>query len=399
MKQDFSAKKTAIDFTLDSIVVKKFNSGVLGGVMLDVTNYSDHVVNAGQCVITDGNGVYKPMPILGETYGAMPEGFHYVGVVYRTAKVSEPVSIMFRGVVNKEKAPYYFKSDFNVFGIILSSDLDETDPFANYLPISDVANLPSGADAKNADIIIGAAVNDFASADYFRNIVVRDAEVSKTITLKAKDNITLDGVSLSGGKDGSNGKITFAANQLNIKNITAKEGTTLYNAFEGYQKINDPEYTGIKKLVAENLNIDCPSLTHNIINVYTPADGAEIIIKNSKFNLTVDNSNILRMSNYLNAENVKIRFENCDWTYENGLSFNDWKWAGLMIYQPAASDVALNGDLSKMLTWEYEFINCRYNGQKVMSNGYGDHEQVFYFYNVNNSGNVSVPVSKSITFK
>lgn len=395
MLQDLSAKKTQIDFTNDSIVVKKFRDGIFGGITLDVSNYAENIINAGQCIITDGT-TYKPMPIKGECYGEMPEGFTYAGVAYRTAKATEGISVMYRGVVNKYKAPYPFNTDFNLSGIILAGDLDEADPFLNYEVITD--KVPT-EDTENKSIILkGEALADYNSADYFKAIAIQDAEIGKTITLKATEKITLDGISISGGKDASNGKVIYAAEELVLKNITAKANSTLYNAFEGYQSTTDPKYKGVKRITAENLNIDCPSLTHNIINVYTPAEGAEIIIKNSKFNLTVDNSNVLRLANYLNAENVKVVFENVDWTYENGVSFNDWSWAGLAIYQPSAGDSALSGDLSKISTWEFVFKNCRYNGVKVTENNFGQHNQVLYFYNVNKTGKVSEPVGK-ITFE
>ena len=272
-----------------------------------------------------------------------------------------------------------------------------------YEAVSNVSELPSGAEAREASISIGEVINDFASNDYFENILVSDAQVEKTVTLKSLDKVVLDNISIAGGKDNLNGKITYAAKELRLSNISAIDGATLYNAFEGYQKTDDPDYKGLKKLIAENLNINCPSLTHNIINVYTPASGAEIIIKDSKFNLTVDNSNILRLANYLNAENVKVTFENCDWTYENGLSFKDWNWAGLVIYQPAGADVALNGDLSKLASWSFKFKNCRYNGIKVTENNFGEHNQVFYLYNVGNTKKVENPVEKiagiDITFE
>lgn len=228
---------------------------------------------------------------------------------------------------------------------------------------------------------------------YFKDIIISGAEISQTVTMKAEGRITLDGISVSGEKGSSNGKITFAADEVALRNITAVDGSTLYNAFEGYQRTDDPKYEGLKWLVAENLDIDCPSLTHNIINVYTPAEGAEITVKDSMFNLTVDNTNVLRMANYLNAENVSIIFDNCDWTYENGLTKNDWRWAGLLIYQPAGSDIALNGDLSKLKTWTLRFRNCRYNGVKVTENAFGEHSQVSYLYNIGNGGAVTDPTA------
>ena len=347
MKQELEIKRTSIDFTNDSIVVRKFQNGILGGVMLDFTGYPLNHILAGHCVITDGNGSYKPMPIKGETYDAMPEGYHYVGVVY----ITDPSQLTEEG--GKD--------------IRIASD--------------DAANGLS------------------ASTPYFRNVLMTNVEVNQTVTLKATEKITFDNVTIAGEKGVSNGKILYTAKNVELKNITAKDGSTLYNAFEGAQSTTDPDYQGLQKLYAENLDIDCPSLTHNIINVYTPADGAEIKVKNSKFNLTVDNSNVLRLSNYFNAENVTVTFENCDWTYENSLTQNDWSWAGLVIYQPAMSDIALNGDLSKIQTWTFVFKNCRYNGEKVTANNFGEHSQVLYLYNIGRNNKVDDPDGLNIVFE
>ena len=276
--------------------------------------------------------------------------------------------------------------DGNVLRIVLEENYED------YIDVESISDLPE--DTRSASVILSSVVNEFGNdKPYFKDILVSDVEVDAMVTLKALEALTLDNVLIAGGKGPTNGKIITASRYLNLRNITAKDGTTLYNAFEGYQSTTDPKYTGLKKLVAENLNIDCPSLTHNIINVYTPANNAEIIVRNSKFNLTVDNSNILRMANYMNSENVTITFENVDWTYENGLSFNDWYWAGLVIYQPASSDKALIGNVSALATWKLKFKNCRYNGQKVTANNFGQHNQVFYLYNVNNTRLVSDPAA------
>lgn len=271
-----------------------------------------------------------------------------------------------------------------------------------YTPVSDPADL-AGLAGSDIRVDSDEVANAFsASSPYFRNVVISGTEVSQSVVVKSTERTTLEGVTISGGKGSTNGKIIYAANELYLRDISAKDGSTLYNAFEGYQTTTDPEYNGISLLVAENLNIDCPSLTHNIINVYTPADNAEIIIRNSKFNLTVDNSNVLRLANYMNAVNVSVTFENCDWTYENGTSFNDWKWAGLAIYQPSASDLALNGDYSRIATWKFLFNNCSYNGTKVKENGFGQHNQVLYMYDLGRTGAVSNPSDiegMQVTFK
>ena len=211
-------------------------------------------------------------------------------------------------------------------------------------------------------------------------------------TFKALNKISMNNVIIGGEKGEKNGKITYACKELSLSNITFDKDATVYNAFEGYQVLNDEKYTGIEKLNATNISVESPSLSHNVINVYTPADGATITIKNSKFNLNVDTSNVLRLSNYMNAKNVNIVFNNVEWTYEDAATeSSDWKWAGLVIYQPASKDVALSGDLENLKTWKFTFKNCKYNGTKVTSNNFGEHNQVVYLYNVGKTGQVTDP--------
>ena len=110
MKQDLSSKKTQIVFGNDSVVIQKYISGIKGGRTLDMTDYALSVVHAGQVVITDGKGLYKPMPVEGSegnyVYCSLPAGFNYAGVVYRSVVASKPaVSIMTMGEVNIAALP------------------------------------------------------------------------------------------------------------------------------------------------------------------------------------------------------------------------------------------------------------------------------------------------------
>ena len=125
----------------------------------------------------------------------------------------------------------------------------------------------------------------------------------------------------------------------------------------------------------------------------------QINISDVNLNLDVNNSNALRLANYKNATGVTVNFENVAWTYENtpNIESADFGWAGLIIYQPASTDVALGGDLSKLQTWNFNFINCKYNGVKVTENNFGEKNQVFYLYNVGNTGAITDPVAKELT--
>ena len=104
-KSNLSAKKEQIVFGDDNIVIQKYISGIKGGRTLDVTGFSG-VIKAGHVIIVK-DGVYAPMPVSGEAYGTLTEGYAYAGVLYRSISVERPeASIMTWGEVNIEAVPY-----------------------------------------------------------------------------------------------------------------------------------------------------------------------------------------------------------------------------------------------------------------------------------------------------
>ena len=109
-------EKKQIIFGDDSIVIQKYISGIKGGRVLDTDGYIDAVIKAGHVIITDGKGVYKPMPISGGAYGTLPSGFSYAGVLYRSILTAKPsASIMTWGEVNSVAAPYAMDSILEAF--------------------------------------------------------------------------------------------------------------------------------------------------------------------------------------------------------------------------------------------------------------------------------------------
>lgn len=101
-----NGKREQVVFGNDSIVIQKFISGIKGGRTLDTTDFTEKVVNAGHVIITK-DGVYKPMPIKDDAYDALPAGYAYVGVLYRSVLAEKPgASIMTWGEVNIEAVPY-----------------------------------------------------------------------------------------------------------------------------------------------------------------------------------------------------------------------------------------------------------------------------------------------------
>lgn len=109
--------KTTVIFGKDSVVCPLFISGIRGGRSLDVTGFSYPNLLAGHVIIKDTKKhVYKPMPVSGEAYAALPADHTYVGVLYKSIPVSAPLaSIMTNGEVNSKAAPFPMDSILEAF--------------------------------------------------------------------------------------------------------------------------------------------------------------------------------------------------------------------------------------------------------------------------------------------
>ena len=264
--------------------------------------------------------------------------------------------------------------------------------------VSTAEDINNIADPQNTDVFINGeeALNALAAKKTFKNLEIANVEAAQQVNLAAVESIALDDVEVTGDKGSSNGYFLVDSPKVDVSNITIADGAKPYNVFEEVG-------AGTDSFNASNINVNDVALKHNVFNIYRPNNDAVINISDVNLNLDVNNSNALRLANYKNATGVTVNFENVAWTYENtpNKEAADWGWAGLIIYQPSSSDVALGGDLSKVQTWAFNFINCKYNGVKVDDNNFGNHNQVFYMYNIGNDGLVKNPVAEglNISFK
>ena len=249
-------------------------------------------------------------------------------------------------------------------------------------------------DPQDTDVFInGNEAFNAAQGKTFKNIEASDINAASETSLAANKSITLDNVEVTGNKGASNAFVGLNAPSVEISNATVADGSEAYNVFEQVGSSN------IDSFSASNVKVDDVALKHNVFNIYKPNNDAVINISDVNLNLNVNNSNALRLANYTNATGVTVNFENVAWTYENtpNIESADFGWAGLIIYQPASSDVALGGDLSKVQTWTFNFKNCKYNGVKVTENNFGEKNQVFYLYNVGGGGAITDPVANGLT--
>lgn len=271
-------------------------------------------------------------------------------------------------------------------GIKLNSVLDMG--FYDYSTV--VNDTTSVTDPSTTNIVMTttSGAQSLTSNTEYNSVTIAGAALeSGDVKAAANHYVAIDNVELSGSKGASNGRVLISASTVSITNVDVPNGTTAYNIFEGSQTTANTKYF-TKEYVASNVNVDDPSLKHNVFNIYTLENDAVVTIKDSYFNLNVNNTNVIRLANYTNATGVTINFENVSWTYENA-DTSDPTWAGLLIFQPAATDAALVGDTSKIATWTVNVKDCVYNGVKVNSNNFGNINQVAILYNVNGSGAVT----------
>ena len=107
---DLTGENRTIVSGMDSIVIRHYVAGIIGGRSLDVSDYPLDVIKAGHVVIRDTNeDTYKPMPLNAtkDGYAALPANHEYVGVVVCSKPKSEPmVGIMYDGEVNDVASPF-----------------------------------------------------------------------------------------------------------------------------------------------------------------------------------------------------------------------------------------------------------------------------------------------------
>ncbi len=128
MKNDITPKRTKVVFGKDSVVIRKYFSGIPGGRTLDCSDHPEDNIYAGHVIIKKADGNYAPMPIkaateaVGETpaspagYDTLPTGAKYVGVLYRSISKDKPAaSIMTHGIVNPTLTPYPMDSIMDAF--------------------------------------------------------------------------------------------------------------------------------------------------------------------------------------------------------------------------------------------------------------------------------------------
>ena len=256
---------------------------------------------------------------------------------------------------------------------------------ADALPLTDTEGLKI---AVRGDAAV-AVLNDDNSTVTYQELTINSAAVSTNSYFNAVETLEVSNVTVPADtvEGSSNGFINFTGKDVTVRDVTVETGSKVYNVFEETSDYDK----AIKSFTAENITVDDIDLKHTVFNLCVLEDGAQITVKNSSFNLDVNNSNVMCLSNLTNAKNVTVTFENVNWNYEDTPTTTnaetgepnelDFGWAGLIIYWP------LGTDFSSIATWKFNFKNCKYNGKKVKSLCMGKHNQVAYIYSIKDKDN------------
>lgn len=86
----------------DSLVVRENYTATDGGVTLDTTGFTNLNIRSGHVIIKEtATGVYKPMPVVGEAYGALPALHEYYGHAVQSVLTAKPfVGVTYHAKIN-----------------------------------------------------------------------------------------------------------------------------------------------------------------------------------------------------------------------------------------------------------------------------------------------------------
>lgn len=105
---DITNGEKLYDSGLDSVIIRRYNSGITGGRTLDVTGFPDDIITAGHVIIHEpATDTYKPMPIKDGKYDSLPASHNYVGILVASIETKKPfAAIMNVGEVNDKAVKY-----------------------------------------------------------------------------------------------------------------------------------------------------------------------------------------------------------------------------------------------------------------------------------------------------
>ena len=112
-------EKEHFGFGNDPVIIRKHVDGKKGGVVLDVTGFTDEYVRCGHVIIkkvVNGKDVFMPMPVSNGAYASLPTGAEYFGIAAATVETGkDKVPVLTIGEVNDKALPYDITSIKSAF--------------------------------------------------------------------------------------------------------------------------------------------------------------------------------------------------------------------------------------------------------------------------------------------
>lgn len=101
----------------DSIVHIDRGTTLPGGRSLDATGFAPTVIPAGHIIIVEtATGIFKPMPVSGNEYAALPAGHTYYGLLQASVLTAKPLaSIRLSGISNSAAMQYKTSATLTAF--------------------------------------------------------------------------------------------------------------------------------------------------------------------------------------------------------------------------------------------------------------------------------------------
>lgn len=148
---------------------------------------------------------------------------------------------------------------------------------------------------------------------------------SVAIRLNSSGDVTMSDNHSTGelAKSISNAAVSIDTNET----VTITDCTSAQLGYNGLEiGLNN---TAPKKITIKNCDFT-GDLSNNAISIFATADDCVVTIENCHFTKV---SNVLRLSNRTNANNVKVNFVNCTWDHLD----SDTAWKGVVICQDYTS--------------------------------------------------------------
>lgn len=115
-------RRQSFDETKSAVVILTVLDAIQGGVSLDMTGFAPGMITAGHVIISDDNGVAKPLGVTGNKFDALPADHKFLGICLTDQIKGEPfVGVLLQGAVNYKAMPYSIEDISNDLRVALNN--------------------------------------------------------------------------------------------------------------------------------------------------------------------------------------------------------------------------------------------------------------------------------------